>query len=134
MFTQLKRINAGRRFKILAHCVRPQKYPYSVQVVELYKYNGLPVDNFIKSFRTFEEAEAYFEVCFADLTTGVRIEKAEAILRRIKGKIYSCDGARDNDLALPCWIKAERKIRRWLDRHIPRKVVERRDWMDVYYL
>jgi hypothetical protein len=36
------------------------------------------------------------------------------------------------DLALPCWIKAERKIRRWLDRHIPRKAVERRDWMDCY--
>lgn len=134
MFTQLKRINDGRRTKILTRCNREQVHRYMVQVVELYKYNGLPVDNFIKSFRTLEEAQAYFEVCFTDLTTGVRIEKAEAILRRIKGKIYSCDGARDDDFALPCWIKAERKIRRWLDRHIPRKAVERRDVLDVYYL
>lgn len=132
MFTQLKRTEEGRRIKILAHCVRPQKYPYSVQVVEFYKYNGLPVDNFIKFFRTLKEAEAYFQVCFKDLTTGARIEKAEAILRRIKGKIYSCDGAHDSDFPLPCWIKAERKVRRWLDRHIPRKSVERRDWMDCY--
>lgn len=113
MFTQLKRINDGRRTKILTRCNREQVHRYMVQVVELYKYNGLPVDNFIKSFRTLEEAQAYFEVCFTDLTTGVRIEKAEAILR---------------------WIKAERKIRRWLDRHIPRKAVERRDVLDVYYL
>lgn len=134
MFTTLMRINDGRRTKILTRCNREQVHRYMVQVVELYKYNGLPVDNFIKSFRTLEEAEAYFEVCFTDLTTGVRIEKAEAILRIIKGKIYSCDGARDDDFALPCWIKAERKIRRWLDRHIPRKAVERRDVLDVYYL
>lgn len=134
MFTQLKRFEDGRRIKILTRCNREQVYRYTVQVVELYKYNSLPVDNFIRSFRTLEEAQAYFEVCFTDLITGGRIEKAEAILRRIKGKIYSCDGARDNDFALPCWIKAERKIRRWLDRHIPQKAVERRDVLDVYYL
>lgn len=130
MFTTLMRINDGRKTKILTQCNREQVYRYSVQVVELYKNNGLPVDNFTKLFRTLEEAQAYFEVCFTDLTTGVRIEKAEAIFRRIKGKIYSCD----DDFALPCWIKAERKIRRWLDRHIPRKAVERRDVLDVYYL
>ena len=132
MFTQLKRTEEGRRIKILTRCNREQVYRYMVQAVELYKYNGLPVDNFIRSFRTLEEAEAYFEVCFKDLTIGVRIEKAEAILRRIKGKTYSCDGAHDSDFPLSCWIKAERKVRRWLDRHIPKKAVERRDWMDCY--
>lgn len=132
MFTTLMRIDDGRRIKILTRCNREQVYRYTVQVVELYKYNGLPVDNFIKFFRTLEEAEAYFAVCFEDLTTGVRIEKAEAILRRIKGKIYSFDGAHDSDFAPRCWIRAERKVRRWLDRHIPRKSVERRHWMDCY--
>lgn len=121
MFTQLKKVEDGRRIKILTRCNREQVYRYMVQV-----------DSFVRSFRTLEEAQAYFAVCFADLTTGVRIEKAEAILRRIKGKIYSCDGAHDSDFPLPCWIKAERKVRRWLDRHIPRKSVERRDWMDCY--
>lgn len=134
MFTQLRKVEDGRKLKILTRRNREQVYRYMVQAVELYKYNGLPVDNFIKSFRTLEEAEAYFEVCFTDLTTGVRSEKAEAILRRIKGKIYSCDGAHDSDFPLPCWIKAERKVRRWLDRHIPQKAVERRDVLDVYYL
>ena len=133
MFTQLKRFEDGRRIKILTRCNREQVYRYSVQVVELYKYNGLPVDNFIKFFRTLEEAEAYFEVCFADLTTGARIEKAEAILRRIKRKIYDYEDIYE-DFAPRCWIKAERKVRRWLDRHIPKKVVERRDVLDVYYL
>lgn len=133
MFTQLKRIEDGRRTKILTRCNREEVYRYMVQVVELYKYNSLPVDNFVRSFRTLEEAEAYFDVCFADLTTGVRIEKAEAILRRIKGKIYAFENSCD-DFALPCWIKAERKIRRWLWRHIPQKAVERRDVLDVYYL
>lgn len=132
MFTQLKKVEDGRRIKILTRCNREQVYRYMVQVVELYKYNGLPVDNFVRSFRTLEEAEAYFEVCFDDLKTSARIEKAEAILRRIKGKIYSCDGAHDSDFPLPCWIKAERKIRRWLWRHIPQKAVKRRDWMDCY--
>lgn len=134
MFTQLKRTEEGRRLKILTRCNREQAYRYTVQVVEFYRYNGMALDNFVRSFRTLEEAEAYFEVCFADLTTGVRIEKAEAILRRIKGKIYSCDSARDDDFVLPCWIKAERKVRRWLDRHIPKKAVEHRDVLDVYYL
>lgn len=132
MFTTLMRINDGRRTKILTQCNREQVYRYMVQAVEFYRYNGMPVDNFVRSFRTLEEAEAYFAVCFDDLKTGVRIEKAEAILRRIKGKIYSCDGAHDSDFPLPCWIKAERKVRRWLDRHIPRKSAERRDWMDCY--
>ena len=131
MFTTLKRVDDGRRIKILTRCNREQKYRYSVQVVELYKYNGLPVDNFIEVFRTLEEAQAYFEVCFAALTTGARIEKAEAILRRIKGKIYAFENTHD-DFAPHRWIKAERKVRRWLDRHIPKKVVERRDWMDCY--
>lgn len=131
MFTTLMRIDDGRRIKILTRCNREQVYRYMVQVVELYKYNGLPVDNFVRSFRTLEEAEAYFEVCFADLTTGVRIEKAEVILRRIKGKIYAFENTND-DFAPRSWIKAERKVRRWLDRHIPRKAVERRDWMDCY--
>lgn len=131
MFTTLMRIDDGRRIKILTRCNREQVYRYTVQVVELYKYNGLPVDNFIKFFRTLEEAEAYFEVCFADLTTGARIEKAEAILRRIKGKIYAFESAQD-DFSPWCWKKAERKVRRWLDRHIPRKAVKRRDWMDCY--
>ena len=134
MFTQLKKGEDGRRIKILTRCNREQGYRYMVQVVEFYRYNGMPVDNFVRSFRTLEEAQAYFEACSADLTTGVLIEKAEAILRRIKGKIYSCDGAHDSDFPLPCWIKAERKVRRWLDRHIPRKSVERRDVLDVYYL
>lgn len=133
MFTTLKRIDDGRRTKILTRCNREQVYRYTVQVVEFYKYNGLPVDNFIKSFRTSEEAEAYFEVCFEDLTTGVRIEKAEGILRRIKRKIYDFENTHD-DFAPSCWIKAERKIRRWLDRHIPKKAVDRRDVLDVYYL
>lgn len=132
MFTRLKKVEDGRKLKILTRCNREQVYRYTVQVVEFYRYNGMAMDNFVRSFRTLEEAEAYFEVCFADLTTGARIEKAEAILRRIKGKIYSCESAHDGDLALPCWIKAERKIRRWLDRRIPRKAVERRDWMDCY--
>lgn len=131
MFTQFRKVEDGRRIKILTRCNREQVYRYAVQVEEFYKYNGLPVDNFIKSFRTLEEAEAYFEVCFEDLTTGVRIEKAEAILRRIKGKIYAFESAQD-DFAPRSWKKAERKVRRWLDRHIPRKVVERRDWMDCY--
>ena len=133
MFTTLKRIDDGRRTKILTRCNREQVYRYTVQVVEFYKYNGLPVDNFIKSFRTSEEAEVYFEVCFEDLTTGVRIEKAEGILRRIKRKIYDFENTHD-DFAPSCWIKAERKIRRWLDRHIPKKAVDRRDVLDVYYL
>ena len=133
MFTQLKRTEEGRKLKILTRCNREQAYRYTVQVVEFYKYNGLPVDNFIKSFRTLEEAEAYFEVCFEDLTTSVRIEKAEAILRRIKGKIYDYEDIYE-DFAPRSWIKAERKVRRWLDRHIPRKAVERRDVLDVYYL
>lgn len=133
MFTTLMRIDDGRRIKILIRCNREQVYRYTVQVVELYKYNGLPVDNFIKFFRTLEEAEAYFEVCFADLTTGVRIEKAEGILRRIKGRIYAFENSCD-DFAPRSWRKAERKVRRWLDRHIPKKVVERRDVLDVYYL
>lgn len=131
MFTTLKRIDDGYRIKILTRCNREQVYRYTVQVVELYKYNGLPVDNFVKSFRTLEEAEAYFELCFADLTTGARIEKAEAILRRIRGKIHDYEDIYE-DFAPRCWIKAERKVRRWLDRHIPRKAVERRDWMDCY--
>lgn len=131
MFTTLKRIDDGRRTKILTRCNREQVYRYMVQVVEFYKYNGLPVDNFIKSFRTLEEAEAYYEGCFDDLKIGARIEKAEAILRRIKGKIYAFENSCD-DFAPSCWIKAERKIRLWLDRHIPRKAVERRDWMDCY--
>lgn len=134
MFTTLKRLEDGRRIKILVHCERPQKYPFSVQVVELYKYNGLAVENKIYSFESLAEAKAFYAKAFEDLTIGVRIEKAEAILRRIKGKIYSCDGAHDSDFPLPCWIKAERKVRRWLDRHIPRKSVERRDVLDVYYL
>ena len=134
MFTTLIRIEDGRRTKILTRCNREQAFPYMVQVVEFYRYNGMAMDNFIKSFRTLEEAEAYFEVAFDDLKVGERIEKAEAILRRIKGKIYSCDGAHDSDFPLPCWIKAERKVRRWLDRHVPRKAVERRDVLDVYYL
>lgn len=133
MFTQLKRTDDGRRIKILTRCNREQVYRYTVQVVEFYKYNGLPVDNFVRSFRTLEEAEAYFEVCFADLTTGARIEKAEAILRRIKGKIYDYEDIYE-DFAPRCRIKAARKVRRWLDRHIPKKVVERRDVLDVYYL
>jgi hypothetical protein len=133
MFTQLKRTEEGRKLKILTRCNREQVYLYSVQVVELYKYNGLPVDNFIKSFRTLEEAEAYFEVCFADLTTGARIEKAEAILRRIRGKIHDYEDIYE-DFAPHNWIKAERKIRSWLDRHIPKKVVGRRDVLNVYYL
>lgn len=133
MFTTLKRLDDGRRIKILTRCNREQAYRYTVQVVELYKYNGLPVDNFIKFFRTLEEAQAYFEVCFADLTTGARIEKAEAILRRIRGKIYDYEDIYE-DFAHRSWIKAERKVRRWLDRHIPKKVVERRDVLDVYYL
>lgn len=131
MFTTLKRIDDGRRIKILTRCNREHVYLYSVQVVELYKYNSLPVDNFTKVFRTLEEAEAYFEVCFADLTTGARLEKAEAILRRIKSKIYAFENSCD-DFAPRSWRKAERKVRRWLDRHIPKKVVERRDWMDCY--
>lgn len=131
MFTQLKRVEDGSRIKILTRCNREQVYRYMVQVVEFYRYNGMPVDNFVRSFRTLEEAQAYFEVCFADLTTGVRIEKAEAILRRIKGKIYAFENTHD-DFAPRCWRKAERKVRRWLDRHIPRKSVERRDWMDCY--
>lgn len=131
MFTQLRKVEDGRKLKILTRCNREQVYRYMVQVVEFYRYNGQAVDNFIRGFRTLEEAEAYFEVCFADLTTGVRIEKAEAILREIKRKIYEFENTHD-DFALPCWIKAERKIRRWLDRHIPRKAVERRDWMDCY--
>ena len=133
MFTTLKRIDDGRRIKILTRCNREQVYRYTVQVVELYKYNGLPVDNFIKFFRTLEEAEAYFEVCFADLTTGARIEKAEAILRRIKGRIYAFENSCD-DFVPRCWRKAERKVRRWLGRNIPQKAVERRDVLDVYYL
>lgn len=112
MFTTLKRLEDGRRIKILVHCERPQKYPFSVQVVELYKYNGLAVENKIYSFESL----------------------AEAILRRIKRKIYDFESAHAGDFALPCWIKAERKIRRWLDRHIPQKAVERRDVLDVYYL
>lgn len=32
MFTTLKRLVDGRRIKILVHCVRPQKYPYSVRI------------------------------------------------------------------------------------------------------
>ena len=133
MLTKLKKVEDGRRIKILTRCNREQVYRYMVQVVEFYRYM-VQVDNFVRSFRTLEEAKAYFEVCSADLTTVVRIEKAEAILRRIKGKIYSCDGAHDSDFPLPCWIKAERKVRRWLDRHIPKKAVERRDVLDVYYL
>nr|DAD84372.1 MAG TPA: hypothetical protein [Podoviridae sp. ctUS21] len=133
MFTTLMRVDDGRRIKILTRCNREQVYRYTVQVVELYKYKGLPVDNFVKSFRTLEEAQSYFEVCFADLTTGARIEKAEAILRRIRGKIYAFDNS-SNDFVPRCWIKAERKIRRWLGRNIPQKAVERRDVLDVYYL
>ena len=133
MFTTLMRVDDGRRIKILTRCNREQVYRYTVQVVELYKYNGLPVDNFVKSFRTLEEVQSYFKVCFADLTTGARIEKAEGILRRIKRKIYDFENTHD-DFAPRCWIKAERKVRSWLDRHIPRKAVKRRDVLDVYYL
>jgi len=131
MFTQLKRIEDGRRTKILTRRNREQVYRYMVQVVELYRYNGMALDNFFRSFRTLEEAEAYFEVAFNDLKVGERIEKAEAILRRIKGKIYAFENTHD-DFAPRSWIKAEHKVRRWLDRHIPRKAVERRDWMDFY--
>lgn len=66
-------------------------------------------------------------------TTLKRIEKAEGILRRIKRKICDFENTHD-DFAPSCWIKAERKIRRWLDRHIPKKAVDRRDVLDVYYL
>ena len=131
MFTQLKKAEDGSRLKILVHCERPQKYPYSVQVVELYKYNGLAVENKIYSFESLAEAKAFYAKAFEVLTLAQRIEKAEAILRRIKGKIYDFENTHD-DFAPSCWIKAERKVRRWLDRHIPRKVVERRDWMDCY--
>lgn len=131
MFTQLKRLRDGRRTKILVHCVRPQKYPYSVQVVELYKYNGLAVENKIYSFESLAEAKAFYAKAFEVLTLAQRIEKAEAILRRIKGKIYAFENTHD-DFAPRSWIKAEHKVRRWLDRHIPRKAVERRDWMDFY--
>lgn len=133
MFTRLRKVEDGRRIKILTRCNREQVYRYTVQVVELYKYNGLPVDNFIKSFRTLEEAEAYFEVCFADLTTGARIEKAEGILRRIKRKIYDFENTHD-DFAPENWIRARRKVSAWLGRNIPQKAVERRDVLDVYYL
>jgi hypothetical protein len=93
MFTQLRKVEDGRRIKILTRCNREQVYRY----------------------------------------TGGRIEKAEAILRRIRGKIYAFESAQD-DFAPWCWKKAERKVRRWLDRHIPKKAVERRDVLDVYYL
>ena len=133
MFTQLKKVEDGRRIKILVHCVRPQKYPYSVQVVELYKYNGLAVENKIYFFESLAEAEAFYAKAFEVLTLAQRIEKAEGILRRIKRKIYDFENTHD-DFAPRCWIKAERKVRSWLDRHIPRKAVERRDVLDVYYL
>lgn len=133
MFTQLKRLEDGRRIKILVHCERPQKYPYSVQVVELYKYNELAVENKTYSFESLAEAKEFYAKAFEVLTLAQRIEKAEGILRRIKRKIYDFENTHD-DFAPENWIKAERKVRRWLDRHIPRKAVERRDVLDVYYL
>lgn len=131
MFTTLKRIDDGRRIKILTRCNREQVYRYTVQVVELYKYNGLAVENKIYSFESLAEAKAFYAKAFEVLTLAQRIEKAEAILRRIKGKIHDYEDIYE-DFAPCSWIKAERKVRRWLDRHIPKKVVERRDWMDCY--
>lgn len=133
MFTTLMRIDDGRRIKILVHCVRPQKYPYSVQVVELYKYNGLAVENKIYFFESLAEAEAFYAKAFEVLTLAQRIEKAEGILRRIKRKIYDFENTHD-DFAPENWIRARRKVSAWLGRNIPQKAVERRDVLDVYYL
>lgn len=68
MFAQLKRLGDGRSLKILVHCERSQKYPYSVQVVELYKYNGLAVENKIYSFESLAEAKAFYAKAFEVLT------------------------------------------------------------------
>ena len=133
MFTTLMRVDDGRRIKILTRCNREQVYRYTVQVVELYKYNGLEVENKIYSFESLAEAKAFYAKAFEVLTLAQRIEKAEGILRRIKRKIYDFENTHD-DFAPENWIRARRKVSAWLRRNIPQKAVERRDVLDVYYL
>lgn len=124
-FLQLSRVEEGRRIKILTKSTHPQAYPYSVQAVKRYRYNGLICDNIIRSFATLEEAQAFFATVFDMLTTAERIEKAEGILRRIRSKIRAYEDAHD-DIAPKHLLRAARKIRGWLDRNIPREVVEQK--------
>lgn len=131
LFRTLKREEDGQKVKILVQCTLGQKYPYSVQVVELYRYNGLPVENKIFTFESLTEAEEFYKKAFDCLTLADRIVKAEGILRRLRGKIRAYESTHD-DFAPRGWIRAERKVRQWLERAIPRKAVERRDWMDCY--
>ena len=131
LFRTLKREEDGQKLKILVQCTLGQKYPYSVQVVELYRYNGLPLENKIFSFESLAEAEEFYKKAFDVLTLSACIARAEGILRKLRGKIRAYESTHE-DLAPRGWIKAERKIRRWLERAIPQKAAERRDWMDCY--
>lgn len=130
MFTTIARHEDGQKVKILQRVNLKQDKRFTVQVVELYA-NGYPLENHLHSFITLEEARAFYEVAFDELKVGARIAKAEGILRRIKRKIYEYENTHE-DFAPIGWIKAGRKVRRWLDRHIPHEAVDHRDWMDCY--
>lgn len=131
MFTTIARLEDGQKVKILQRVNREQANRFTVQVVELYRYNGLPIENKTYTFATLDEARAFYEKAFDVLTLSAQIEKAEGILKRLRAKIRSFESMND-DFAPRGWIRAERKVRQWLERHIPRKAVERRDWMDCY--
>lgn len=131
MFTTIARLEDGQKVKILQRVNREQANRFTVQVVELYRYNGLPIENKIYTFATLDEARAFYEKAFDVLTLSARIEKAEGILKRLRAKIRAFESMND-DFAPRGWIRAERKVRQWLERNIPRKAVERRDWMDCY--
>lgn len=124
----LKRGRSALKEKVLVRYETVKGVHYTVQCVE-YHQNGRVMENVMRSYDLFGEAQDAFQECYTWLKLADRITKAEGIYKRLRSKINAYEDKHE-DYAPKAWIRARNKIQRWLWSKEPK--VAQRDFWDCY--